>query len=87
MEFYSGAVCVIIDSTDKKLHLGKLHPIKIGKLIYELVKGVTKIKPIGFIGCHGFMSSILSTRIYSYSVMRLEECISEIEFFKGLDSI
>lgn len=43
----SGLIYVIIDSTDKSLHPGKLHPMKIGKLLHNLIKGITEIKPTG----------------------------------------
>jgi len=44
---YLGPIYITIDSIDKKLHSGKLHPLQIGKLLHKLVKGITEIKPIG----------------------------------------
>lgn len=46
-ESYSCSIYIIINSTDTKLHPGKIHLIKISKLIHGLIKGMTKIKPIG----------------------------------------
>lgn len=33
------------------------------------------------------MASIISTLIYSYGIIQLDECLFEIEFFKCLDFI
>lgn len=44
---YVGPIYIIIDSTDINLHPGKLHPMKIGKLLHNSIKGITEIKSIG----------------------------------------
>ncbi|KAL4104694.1 hypothetical protein QTP88_019976 [Uroleucon formosanum] len=44
---YLGPLYIIIDAIDKNLHPGKLHPMKIGKLIHGKVAGVTEIKSLG----------------------------------------
>jgi hypothetical protein len=44
---YQSPLYVIIDAIDKNLQLGKLHPMKIGKLIHGKVIGVTEIKALG----------------------------------------
>lgn len=44
---FSGPVYVIIQSMDNSLNLGKLHPMKIGKILYKAVCGIAEIKSIG----------------------------------------
>jgi len=44
---YTGPIYIIIDTIDKNLHFGKLHPMKVGKLLYNQVCGVVEIRPIG----------------------------------------
>jgi len=44
---YLGPLYIIIDAIDKNLHPGKLHLMKIGKLIHGKVAGVTEIKSLG----------------------------------------
>lgn len=41
---YQGPLYIIIDAIDKNLQPGKLHPMKIGKLIHSKVNDVTEIK-------------------------------------------
>jgi len=45
--FYSGPIHIIIDAVDKNLHFGKLHSMKVGKLLHNQAHGIVEIKPIG----------------------------------------
>ncbi|KAL4084787.1 hypothetical protein QTP88_027690 [Uroleucon formosanum] len=98
---YLGPLYVTIDTIDKNLHLGKLHPMKIGKLIHGKVTGVTEIKSLGArvrltfdnvtnantclsknpLKSYGFTATIPSTLVYSLGVIRLDQSISESDFF------
>jgi len=80
--------------------------MKIGKLIYGKVNGVTEIKALGArvrltfdsvtnantclsenpLKSYGFTAYIPSTLIYSLGIIRLDQSISESDFFDGLDS-
>lgn len=41
---FSGPIYVIIQSTNNSLNAGKLHPMKIGKLLHEVVHSIAEIK-------------------------------------------
>jgi hypothetical protein len=102
---YQSPLYEIIDVIDKNLQPGKLHPMKIGKLIHGKVTGVTEIKALGArvrltfdsvtnantclsenpLKSNGLTNFIPSTLVYSLDVIRLDQLISESDFFDGLD--
>jgi len=44
---FKGVPTIIVESTSKDISIGKLHPMKVGKLFFNKFKGIQRIDPIG----------------------------------------